>query len=211
MICQRCLRRLAHQSAQHDRSHASKRALSTTKIIRSTPVTAETTTTNVPRPDGRPAATSRPGVAQPISTPLTASPDRQELPISRKQTKAPAKLPASSMPAGTVMKGLNFMKNKPDPIAMEDGAKAGREGDLFAKSKKQRQKAAKALRKQALLHPEALAPKVPLTEQTVDLPTGDGTLEGARSAEEARGELTAALRGKRRSKIKEDNYLRSMR
>jgi large subunit ribosomal protein L54 len=60
---------------------------------------------------------------------------------------------ASSVPAGTVLKGLNFMKNKQDPVAMEDheypdwlwevlaekkeaasskGADA--EGDLFCKS-----------------------------------------------------------------------------
>ena len=54
------------------------------------------------------------------------------------------------MPAGTVLKGLSFMKNKPDVVAMEDGeypnwlwgileevdgtggqGKEGGEGDLF--------------------------------------------------------------------------------
>jgi large subunit ribosomal protein L54 len=81
---------------------------------------------------------------------------------------------------------------------------------ITAKSKKQRQKAAKALRKQAALNPEALAPKIPIYEQSVDLPAGDGTVEGAVEAGEARGELNKAMREKRRKSIKEDNFLRSM-
>lgn len=80
-----------------------------------------------------------------------------------------------------------------------------------AKSKKERRRAAKALRKQQLIDPDSLAPKVPLYEQTVDLPGGDGTLEGNQAAIEARQELTKAMRNKRRSKIKEDNFLREMR
>lgn len=58
----------------------------------------------------------------------------------------------SSVPAGTVLKGINFMKNAQDPIALEDGeypawlwsvldkkdgAKDGEdagEGDLFCES-----------------------------------------------------------------------------
>lgn len=129
-----------------------------------------------------------------------------------------------------MLKGLNFVKNKQDPVALEDheypdwlwrvlepkegadgGAQGkGDEGDLFSKSKKQRQRAAKALRKRALQNPESLAPKVPVYEQSIDLPSGDGTLQGAREAGEARQELTKAMREKRRSKIKEDNFLRAM-
>lgn len=88
-----------------------------------------------------------------------------------------------------------------------DAAGGVNEGDLFAKSKKQRQRAAKALRRQQLLNPEALAPKIPLYEQSIDLPAGDGTLGGALEAREARGELNKAMRDKRRKKIKEDNFL----
>lgn len=79
-----------------------------------------------------------------------------------------------------------------------------------AKSKKQRRLAAKKLRKQALLHPESLVPKVPLYEQSVDLPAGDGTVDGALQAQMAREELTKAMRAKRRSVIKEANFLRAM-
>ena len=44
----------------------------------------------------------------------------------------------------------------------------------------------------------------------MDLPAGDGTVEGAMEAGQARGELNKAMREKRRKKIKEDNFLRSM-
>lgn len=81
---------------------------------------------------------------------------------------------------------------------------------MTAKSKKQRRIAAKALRKQQLLNPESLAPKIPLYEQTIDLPSGDGTVEGSRKAYQAQQELTKAMRGNRRRKIKEDNFLKAM-
>lgn len=79
-----------------------------------------------------------------------------------------------------------------------------------AKSKKQRQKAAKALRKQGGANPESLIPKVPLHEQTVDLYGGDGTVEGGKRAAATRDELTVSMRKDRRSKIKEANFLKSM-
>ncbi|KAF2773321.1 hypothetical protein EJ03DRAFT_341107 [Teratosphaeria nubilosa] len=224
MICQRCLLRLSRRQA-----FQSARAFSSTPRSRqATPVSAQTTTGTNPRPNDRPAATATPGVSQPFSVPLSPRVSKQDLPIKAKQTKSAAKLPASSVPAGTVLKGLNFMKNQQDPVAKEDSeyppwlwtvlekkkdddAAAAVEGDLYAKSKKQRQKAAKALRRQQLLSPESLAPKIPLYEQSIDLPAGDSTLEGALEAGEARHELTKAMRDQRRKKIKEDNYLRGMR
>lgn len=82
---------------------------------------------------------------------------------------------------------------------------------LIAKSKRVRQRAAKALRKQQLLNPEALAPKIPMYEQSIDLPAGDGTLDGAIEAGEVRGELTKSMRDMRRKKIKEHNFLKAMK
>jgi large subunit ribosomal protein L54 len=55
-----------------------------------------------------------------------------------------------------------------------------------------------------------LEPKVPLYEQSIDLPGGDGTLGGNKSAGEAREELTQAMRKHRRAKIKEGNFLKAM-
>lgn len=54
-------------------------------------------------------------------------------------------------------------------------------------------------------------PKVPIYEQSIDLPSGDGTVQGAVEAATARSDLTKAMRAKRRSKIKEDNFLRTMK
>ena len=60
------------------------------------------------------------------------------------------------------------------------------------------------------MNPDAMAPKVPLHEQTVDLPAGDGTVEGAIDAAGARESLTKSLRRNRRSGIKEANFLKAM-
>lgn len=132
----------------------------------------------------------------------------------------------SSIPAGTPLKGLNFLKGRTDPVAMEDSeypawlweilktqeqaAEKGKEGDLFSKSKKQRRLAAKRLRKEQAAHPEMLARKVPIYEQTIDLPAGDGSVEGSVKAEAAREALQKAMRIKRRATIKETNFLKAM-
>lgn len=79
-----------------------------------------------------------------------------------------------------------------------------------AKSKKQRRLAAKRLRKEQAMNPEMMVPKVPIYEQTIDLPVGDGSAEGAVKAASAREELTKAMRNKRRATIKEANFLKAM-
>jgi len=57
----------------------------------------------------------------------------------------------------------------------------------------------------------ALQSKIPITQQSTDLPSNEeGTMEGALEAEETRKELRAALREQRRKKIKEANYLKSV-
>ena len=61
------------------------------------------------------------------------------------------------------------------------------------------------------MNPGMRIPKVPIYEQTIDLPAGDGTLEGAVQAAEAREELKKAMRTKRRAAIKEANFLKAMR
>lgn len=68
---------------------------------------------------------------------------------------------------------------------------------------------------------EALAPKIPLQHQTLNLPVGKETaggqldpsatqLDNTLEAAAARKALRVALRKERRTKIKENNYLRSM-
>ena len=60
------------------------------------------------------------------------------------------------------------------------------------------------------MNPGMMDPKIPLYEQTIDLPAGDGSLDGAVDAAGARGELTKAMRNNRRAGIKEKNFLKAM-
>jgi hypothetical protein len=64
------------------------------------------------QPGGPPSATST-SAAQP-STPFTPS-----APAGRKRLK-PSPIPASSVPAGTPLRGLNYLKNHSEPLALED-------------------------------------------------------------------------------------------
>jgi hypothetical protein len=117
MICTRCLTRLSRRAPT---STLASRSLTTTPSRQySTPTTSETSTTTAPRSSsGAPSATSKPGVAQPFSTPLTPAPAA----ILSKPSSGKASAPRvqSSVPAGTVLKGLNFYKDKQDPVAMAD-------------------------------------------------------------------------------------------
>ncbi|KAI5272637.1 hypothetical protein E4T47_04090 [Aureobasidium subglaciale] len=220
MICNRCLR----TAVQRPLALPFRRALTTTSPLR-----AETAPRQGNASSHTPSAATSTGAAQPFSTPLTPSPSAAELQAPSASEKA-APTVKSSVTAGTPLKGLNFIKGKNDPVALEDSeypswlwgilrkksgesagaADASVEGDLFSKSKKQRRVAAKALRKQQLLNPGALAPKIPLHEQTIDLPAGDGSLKGAIEAMEARDALTKSMRKNRRAKIKEANFLKAM-
>ncbi|EPQ66777.1 BgtA-20400 [Blumeria graminis f. sp. tritici] len=141
-------------------------------------------------------------------------------------------LPVSSSPAGTVLRGLNYIQGHNDPIALaeshypawlwslldekkaSESADADEDSDLFAKSKKLRRKAAKRSRKleaMRLASGQVLEVKVPLTQQSIDLPANEeGTLEGAQKAEESRKELKMAMRSERRKMIKQKNYLKSV-
>lgn len=85
-----------------------------------------------------------------------------------------------------------------------------------AKSKKQRKlanKRQKAAEAKALAEGnlEALAPKIPIQQQSINLPGSEGgDVAHNIEAAEARIELKKAMRAERKAKIKEDNYLKSM-
>lgn len=252
MNCTRCLR----TAIQRPIALPIRRNITTTARLSATAAPRQGNTNSSAH---TPSAATSTGAAQPFSTPLSSSPSAAELQAPSAEKQAPTV--KSSVAAGTTLKGLNFVKGKNDPVALEDGeypawlwgilkkkggesadGAASVEGDLFcmfllsflfspfpaqsflplclkllltcsfrtAKSKKQRRMAAKALRKQQLLNPEALAPKIPLHEQTIDLPAGDGSLQGAIEAMEARDALTKSMRKNRRAKIKEANFLKAM-
>ncbi|OJD29300.1 60s ribosomal protein mitochondrial precursor-like protein [Diplodia corticola] len=222
MICPRCLLRAGTRGLR-----SSSSTTTTTSAVR-TFTTTRTASAKAPSTDAARSASPAPpatstSAAQPFSTPLTPSPAGA---VPNKPASTPAVLVQSSVPAGTPLRGLNFFKNKTDPVAMEDaeyppwlwtvlgdeGASKEEtdEGDLFSKSKKQRRLAAKRLRKQAMLNPELLAPKIPVYEQTIDLPAGDGSAQGSLAADRAREDLTKAMRTHRRKQIKEANFLKAM-
>jgi large subunit ribosomal protein L54 len=85
-----------------------------------------------------------------------------------------------------------------------------------AKSKKQRRIAAKkqkAFEEQILATGDltALAPKIPLQHQTINLPDGGaGTLEEVRFAAAKRLEVKKAMRKERKDKNRESNFLKTM-
>ncbi|KAF1975330.1 hypothetical protein BU23DRAFT_503963 [Bimuria novae-zelandiae CBS 107.79] len=210
MICRTCLRAASRIRIPPPTSMAASRAFTTAQSR------LNATSSHTP-----PAATST-SAAQPFSEPLTPAAKKDGNPAADK--KAP--IVRSSVPAGTPLKGLNFLKDRQDPVALADEdypewlwtllerqekkGESATAGDLFSKSKKQRRLAAKRLRKEQLANPEMLVPKVPLYEQTIDLPAGDETIEGAVKARQARSELTKAMRYKRRAQIKERNFLKAM-
>jgi large subunit ribosomal protein L54 len=58
---------------------------------------------------------------------------------------------------------------------------------------------------------EALAPKIPLQHQSINLPANEeGTAEGAIAAQQAREQLRQAMRKERKAKIVESNYLKGL-
>ncbi|OMP87655.1 54S ribosomal protein L37, mitochondrial [Diplodia seriata] len=224
MICPRCLLRAGSRGLRSSATPTNSttiRAFTTTRAA-----SAKAPSTDAARSASPAPPTTSTSEAQPFSTPLTPSPSGPGgVGVPKKPSSTPV-LVQSSVPAGTPLRGLNFLKNKTDPVAMEDseypawlwtvlrpeGASKedADEGDLFSKSKKQRRLAAKRLRRQATLNPDLLAPKVPVYEQTIDLPAGDGSAKGSLHADRAREDLTKAMRTQRRKQIKEANFLKAM-
>ncbi|TVY54876.1 54S ribosomal protein L37, mitochondrial [Lachnellula cervina] len=213
MICRSCLRK----GASSIRPSIFSRSFTTTIPRLDAPTAA---------PSSSPPAATSTSAAQPFSTPLSPTPNDVSLGTSLKpKPKTTSALPASICPPGSVLKGLNYFKGKEDPIALADeeypewlwhvldvkekaGTVVDEAGDEFSKSKKLRRKAAKRQRKlEAKLlasgDVSALTPKVPITKQSVDLPSGEKGM-GERS------ELKKAMRQERRAKIKENNYLKGM-
>lgn len=101
MICQRCTHRL------HLRS-----------ISRSLALRSLSTTSARPNPSTPPSATS--SAAQPFSTPFTPSPSKTPTIPPKTSSKSHATAVKSSVPAGTPLKGLGYMKGQEPPMAKED-------------------------------------------------------------------------------------------
>ncbi|KAH6619789.1 mitochondrial ribosomal protein L37-domain-containing protein [Chaetomium sp. MPI-SDFR-AT-0129] len=236
MICRTCIRRAAVLSARQitpaqPLTRATPAAAATaTTTTRSFTTTLTTRNASPTSPAAAPAApaTESASSSTPDLTPLTPAS------AGGAAADAAAAKPLSSCAAGTVLNGLNIFKGKTDPVALPDEAypawlwtcldsqtKADTSADAdaadeFSKSKKQRRLALKRqrLHEARLLASgdlEALAPKIPLQKQTINLPAAEpGNLQQAIEAVDKREELRKAMRRERRAKIKETNFLKAM-
>lgn len=109
MICSRCAWRLRPSALPHPPTRAlqgRRQRLNTLANARPGPHANHA---------GPPAATST-SAAQPFTTPLTPAGSSDH-----KSAAAASSLePRSSVPAGTPLEGLNYLKNKQAPLALED-------------------------------------------------------------------------------------------
>ncbi|KXX80104.1 hypothetical protein MMYC01_202860 [Madurella mycetomatis] len=213
MICRACLRRAAGLTTRQ----LAPRPLAST-------IPARTFTTTLAERNAAPAAADS---KTPDLTPITPSNPDAVAEVAKST-------PVSSCPAGTVLSGLNYFKGKTDPVARPDEeypawlwnclevqkkADASADvdaGDEFSKSKKQRRLALKRQRQQeerilASGNLEALAPKIPLHKQSVNLTAAEaGDVQQAIAAVDERETLRKAMRKDRKANIKESNYLKGM-
>ncbi|KAI1093571.1 mitochondrial ribosomal protein L37-domain-containing protein [Rostrohypoxylon terebratum] len=211
MICKRCLQRASALSSRIPlRTSRAVRPFSTTLTQRSPP--AADSPSSTPKPSSEPPV---------LTTPLADSAANEPKPR------------ISACPEGTILTGINYFKNREDPVALADDAypswlwtcietekkeeeEVEDEGDEFSKSKKQRRLAAKRQRaiEAKILEGgdlSALMPKIPLHHQSINLPGNEeGTMEGVLAAKEARDELNRSMRKDRKKSIKEANYLKTM-
>ncbi|KAG6027223.1 hypothetical protein E4U19_002143 [Claviceps sp. Clav32 group G5] len=165
--------------------------------------------------------------------PLRSSTEPILTSLEKDASKSQSKRPRSMCPEGTVLTGINYIKGGQDPVAKKDedypewlwrcleaikktDTVVEDDMDEFSKSKKLRTLAAKRQRaREAKLLAEgnmdALAPKIPLQEQSINLPGEEGgTPEENAEAAQKRYELKRAMRKERKAKIKENNYLKAM-
>ncbi|KAL5339252.1 mitochondrial ribosomal protein L37-domain-containing protein [Aspergillus crustosus] len=167
-------------------------------------------------------SSATPGVSQPLSTP-----DAVHVGVDT-QHKA-AQRPASSCPPGTRLSGLNYFKNKPEVVALddseypewlwsllEDSQKSAKKGgvDPSTLNKAQRKKYDRRIAAKRALEPR----QIPIHHQATDLTpapynrsseASDLIAEAAESLEK-RGEITKSAREARRKAIREDNFLRGL-
>lgn len=111
MICRRCMQRLAR------RPPLSHRTFSYTPPTRASATASQQQEAQQPIHDDHQVPTS------PTQSSTTPSSSSSSSPPKTKKTPAAAKnvlSSPSSVPAGTVLKGLNFLKNQQDPVALED-------------------------------------------------------------------------------------------
>ncbi|KAH0538860.1 hypothetical protein FGG08_004577 [Glutinoglossum americanum] len=155
----------------------------------------------------------RPISSKSTSPATTTSPTTATQPPKPKPKPTPP-TPTSSTLAGQPLKHLSHLLSRPDPLALPDAdyppwlwtclpspssstsQTVSATGDLFSKSAKLRRAAAKRLRAKGEGKGEE---EVPVQRQSGDL-----------QGREGREAVTRGMRGERRGRIKEGNFLRGM-
>ncbi|KAL3455262.1 mitochondrial ribosomal protein L37-domain-containing protein [Aspergillus heterothallicus] len=240
MICQQCrssiLTRLQHQTVA-----SSYRATSQLQRIqfRSYSDNAPTVSATPPPPTPRQPidkditipstiSSATPGVSQPLSTPEGVHVNVDPTQLSKAAKKIERS--SSSVEAGRTLLGLNYFKNKPDVLAMEDEEypewlwtlldnpnKEAKKGgvDPSTLNKKQRKRYEKKMAARAA----TLPPQIPVHHQATDLTPADynraekasgDLLNEAADSLEKRSKITKSARLARRKAIREDNFLRGL-
>ncbi|KAL4765594.1 mitochondrial 54S ribosomal protein mL54 [Aspergillus foveolatus] len=231
MICQRC--RSSILTRLQPQTFATPLSISQRVQFRSYSDGKPTVSATPPPPKPRqpigdditiPSAISSatPGVSQPLST-------AEGVHVDVNPTKAtkPVERPPSSCPAGTPLAGLNYFKNKPEVVALEDSEypdwlwslldstnKEAKKGgvDPSTLNKKQRKRYEKKMAARAATLPV----QIPLHHQATDITPAhynrNGELSGdllqeAAESQEKRSEITKSAREARRKAIREANFL----
>ncbi|OJD22081.1 hypothetical protein ACJ73_06574 [Blastomyces percursus] len=222
MLCSRCRTSLLCRLPFRQRSWTSLQA---SRCAVSLPYRPSVRRYSTPASD--PPEPSQPSSAPSITLPGAASPSSSAR--STANGNEPPRV-MSGTPAGTKLKGLNYIKNKPDVFAMEDHeypdwlwglldeaktkTNADGKADVAAMNKKQRIRQERKMAALAASQPR----KIPLHEQAIDITPADTIpqeqspefLEAVASSISTRTQITKSAREARRKSIKEANYLRGM-
>ncbi|OJD19807.1 hypothetical protein AJ78_00307 [Emergomyces pasteurianus Ep9510] len=222
MLCQRCRTSLLCSLPFHQQTSASLQASRCATFL---PYKQSLRQYRAPTSDAPPP--SQPSSAPSITLPGVAPPSPGAPPLGT--NNEPPRV-MSGTPAGTKLKGLNYLKNKPEMFAMEDHeypdwlwglldeaktkSKADGGVDVSTMNKKQRLRYERKMAARAASEPR----KIPLHEQAVDITPADAvpqtqspeSLEAAASSVSVRAQITKSAREARRKSIKEANFLRGM-
>ncbi|RAK78718.1 mitochondrial 54S ribosomal protein mL54 [Aspergillus fijiensis CBS 313.89] len=172
-------------------------------------------------------SSATPGVSQPLSTPT----DGVHSDIHPGKARKVVERPPSSCLAGTKLNGLNYFKNKPDLLALEDSEYPDWLWGLLDENKKGKteqggvdpstlnKKQRKRYEKKMAARAANLPPVIPIHEQANDITPAaynrdqaeaQDTLVIAAESLEKRTEITRSARDARRKGIREANFLRGL-
>ncbi|KAH8694077.1 mitochondrial ribosomal protein L37-domain-containing protein [Talaromyces proteolyticus] len=253
MICQRCRTHILSRIQFQQHTLRSPSSCGSTSFLKIQPRFVSTDSPRTPAMPPPPTprqpgvgsvtvpsaiSSSTPGVSQPLSTPTdgvskpaTSVNDNKGPAEAAAASAAAARQQPSSCPPGTPMTGLDYIKNKPGIVALEDhdypewlwtliddGSKKKKEAggvDPSTLNKKLRKRYDKKMAALAASRPR----KIPVHEQSLDITPAEhnseqnssrDTLIEAVASLQKREEITKSARESRRKGIREANFLRGL-